>query len=120
MEGKAIAATLKNPEQAEDRNVFLPDMKPGEFAVIIRDWRYIRCGEDGQNAWRFQKGTYQFISSEKVNGKHSLRSRQGLKRGKFLQPQRGRPWMEMPEYQKRYPTFQKLKPSWNPPKRGKK
>lgn len=40
--------------------------------------------------------------------------------GKVLQPQRGTPWMEMPEYQKLYPNFQKLKPSWDPPRGGKK
>ena len=40
--------------------------------------------------------------------------------GKVLQPQRGTPWMEMPEYQKLYPTFQELKPSWNPPGKGRK
>ena len=40
--------------------------------------------------------------------------------GKVLQPQRGTPWMEMPEYQKLYPTFQKLKPTWSPPSENKK
>jgi arylsulfatase A-like enzyme len=40
--------------------------------------------------------------------------------GKVLQPQRGRPWMEMPEYQKLYPTFKKLKPTWIPPREGEK
>lgn len=40
--------------------------------------------------------------------------------GKVIQPQRGKPWMDMPEYQKLYPTFQKLKPTWKPPGKGKK
>ena len=40
--------------------------------------------------------------------------------GKVIQAQRGTPWMEMEEYQKLYPTFQKLKPSWKPPGKGKK
>ena len=39
--------------------------------------------------------------------------------GKVIQPQRGTPWMEMAEYQRLYPTFQKLKPSWRPPGKGK-
>lgn len=39
--------------------------------------------------------------------------------GKVIQPQRGTPWMEMPEYQKLYPTFQNLKPTWNPPGKGR-
>lgn len=40
--------------------------------------------------------------------------------GKVIQPQRGTPWMEMPEYQELYPTFQKLKPTWKPPGQGRK
>ena len=40
--------------------------------------------------------------------------------GKVIQPQRGTPWMEMEDYQKLYPTFQKLKPSWRPPGKAKK
>mgnify|MGYP001823069525 CR=1 FL=1 len=39
--------------------------------------------------------------------------------GKVIQPQRGTPWMEMTEYQELYPTFQKLKPTWKPPGKGK-
>ncbi|MFT5469366.1 MAG: arylsulfatase A-like enzyme [Verrucomicrobiales bacterium] len=47
LEGESLAATLADPAAAEDRNVYLPYMKPGEYAVINRDWRYIRYGEDG-------------------------------------------------------------------------
>ena len=39
--------------------------------------------------------------------------------GKVIQPQRGTPWMEMEEYRKLYPTFQKLNPSWKAPGKGK-
>ncbi|WP_338690828.1 sulfatase-like hydrolase/transferase [Haloferula helveola] len=39
--------------------------------------------------------------------------------GTVIQPQRGTPWMAMPEYQKLYPTFQKLKSSWELPGKGK-
>ena len=35
--------------------------------------------------------------------------------GKVIQPQRGKPWFEMEEYQKHYETFMKLNPRWNPP-----
>ena len=41
--------------------------------------------------------------------------------GRVIQPQRGAPWFDMPEYHAHYETFQKLKPSWTPPdKSGKK
>ena len=51
LEGQSIASTLANPESAVDRNVLLPHMNPGEFAVINRDWRYIRYGEDGEELY---------------------------------------------------------------------
>ena len=31
--------------------MFLPYMTPGEYAVINRDWRYIRYGEDGEELY---------------------------------------------------------------------
>jgi hypothetical protein len=40
--------------------------------------------------------------------------------GKVLQPQRSEKWEEMPEYRKLFPTFQKLKPTWEPPSGSKK
>ncbi len=60
LEGRSIAATLKNPAQASDRNVFLPHMKPGEFAVINRDWRYICYGEDGEELYDVQNDPHEW------------------------------------------------------------
>ncbi len=51
LEGMSIAKTLADPETAQDRNVFLPHMNPGEYAVINRDWRYIRYGDDGEELY---------------------------------------------------------------------
>lgn len=51
LEGTSLATTLANPMDAKDRNVFLPYMNPGEYAVINRDWRYIRYGEDGEELY---------------------------------------------------------------------
>jgi len=51
LEGESLAKTLADPESANDRNVFLPHMNPGEYAVINRDWRYIRYGEDGEELY---------------------------------------------------------------------
>ncbi|MCP4811412.1 MAG: sulfatase-like hydrolase/transferase, partial [Planctomycetaceae bacterium] len=52
--GESLAKTLADPKSAEDRNVFLPHMNPGEYAVINRDWRYIRYGEDGEELYDLQ------------------------------------------------------------------
>ena len=45
LEGTSLAGTLKDPEQAKDRDVYLPFMMPGAYAVINRDWRYIRYAD---------------------------------------------------------------------------
>jgi len=55
LEGHPIAETLREPAKAKDRNVFLPHMNPGEYAVINRDWRYIRYGEDGEALYDLRK-----------------------------------------------------------------
>ena len=48
LEGESLASTLAKPEEAKDRDVYLPYMAPGEFAVINKDWRYITYGKDGE------------------------------------------------------------------------
>ena len=55
LEGASLADTLRKPDKAKDRSVFLPYMKPGEFAVINRDWRYIRYGEDGEELYDLRR-----------------------------------------------------------------
>ena len=54
LEGESLALTLSNPPGAKDRNVFLPHMNPGEYAIINRDWRYIRYGEDGEELYNLR------------------------------------------------------------------
>ena len=54
LEGTSIAATLADPSSAVDRSVFLPHMNPNEYAIINRDWRYIRYGEDGEELYDVQ------------------------------------------------------------------
>lgn len=54
LEGESLAATLRQPESAVDRNVFLPHMNPGEYAIINREWRYISYGEDGDELYDLQ------------------------------------------------------------------
>lgn len=51
LEGASLASTLKNPSVATDRNVFLPHMHPGEYAIMNRHWRYICYGDDGEELY---------------------------------------------------------------------
>jgi len=46
---------LENPALAEDRVVLLPGMKPGEYAIINRDWRYIRYADDTEELYNVRK-----------------------------------------------------------------
>jgi len=55
LEGKSLAKTLTDPKSAEDRHVLLPHMNPGEYAIINRQWRYIRYGEDGEELYDVQR-----------------------------------------------------------------
>lgn len=51
LEGTSLASTLENPEVAKDRDVYLPYMAPGEYAIINKDWRYITYGDDGEELY---------------------------------------------------------------------
>ncbi|MBG86337.1 MAG: hypothetical protein CMO80_05485 [Verrucomicrobiales bacterium] len=50
LEGQSLVSTLADPASAKDRNIYLPYMSPGEYAVINRDWRYIRY-HDGEELY---------------------------------------------------------------------
>ncbi|MEM9368216.1 MAG: sulfatase [Planctomycetota bacterium] len=54
LEGTSLATTLRDPTSADDRDVFLPYMTPGEYAIINRQWRYIRYGDDGEELYDVQ------------------------------------------------------------------
>ena len=60
LEGTSLVSTLKDPANASDRNVFLPHMRPGEFAIMNREWRYIRYGDDGEELYQVQKDPHEW------------------------------------------------------------
>jgi iduronate 2-sulfatase len=60
LEGESLAKTLAEPRSARDRNVFLPHMNRGEYAIINRDWRYIRYGEDGEELYDLQDDPHEW------------------------------------------------------------
>jgi len=55
LEGESLETTLSNPSTATDRDVFLPYMAPGEYAIFNRDWRYIRYGDDGEELYNLRE-----------------------------------------------------------------
>lgn len=45
LEGESLAATLRNPGGAKDRNVLICDVRPGGYAIVNRQWRYIHYAD---------------------------------------------------------------------------
>ena len=54
LEGVSLAATLKNPDQAKDRDVYLPYTEPNGYAVINKEWRYIKYPDDSEELYAVQ------------------------------------------------------------------
>ena len=55
LEGVSQAAALKNPAHAADRNVFIPYIEPGSYAVTNKNWRYIRYSDDTEELYNLAK-----------------------------------------------------------------
>ena len=55
LEGTSIAATLADPNNAKDREVYLPHMFPESFAIMNREWRYIRYKDGSEELYNVQK-----------------------------------------------------------------
>ena len=45
LEGQSLASTLQRPDQAKDRNVLICDVKPGGYAIVNRQWRYVHYAD---------------------------------------------------------------------------
>jgi arylsulfatase A-like enzyme len=88
LEGKSLAATLAKPASAKDRNVYLPYMAPGEYAIINRDWRYIRYGDNGEELYDLKSDPNEWTNLAS-NGKYAARKKQLQQSApkKFAKPQ---------------------------------
>jgi len=51
LEGRSLAGALADPPSARDRNVFLPGMEPGSYAIINRNWHYIHYNDDTEELY---------------------------------------------------------------------
>ena len=54
-DGVSLVSVLKDPASARDRDILLPGMKPQEYAIINRDWRYIRYADGGEELYDLRK-----------------------------------------------------------------
>jgi arylsulfatase A-like enzyme len=69
-DGVSLAPVLKDPARAKDRDVFLPGMRPAEYAVMNQNWRYIRYADGTEelysvrqdpNEWDNLAGNPEFV-----------------------------------------------------------
>lgn len=44
-DGISLVSMLGKPQTAKDRDVYLPGMKPNEYAIMNQNWRYIRYAD---------------------------------------------------------------------------
>ncbi len=55
LEGTSLANTLHDPGQATDRDVYLPYLDPGGYAIINRQWRYIHYSDETEELYNVSK-----------------------------------------------------------------
>jgi arylsulfatase A-like enzyme len=45
LDGVSLASVLHHPAESQDRDILLPGMQPGEYAMMNQQWRYIRYAD---------------------------------------------------------------------------
>ena len=135
VDGESIAALFDG--ETPKRNHPIPFMTKGT-ALIDGNIKLLQIGRGKGATWSLfdlekDPGEENDISKEQPEKFEALKAKaeelsasvlassegKDYPEGKVIQPQRCTPWMEMEEYQRLYPTFQKLKPAWKPPGKGK-
>lgn len=78
LEGRSLSTTLKEPGTAADRNVYLPYLEPGGYAIINQNWRYIHYSDDTEELYNVQDDPNEWTnladSSEYDNVRQQLRA----------------------------------------------
>ena len=62
LDGISIAKTLRDPASAKDRSVLLPHMERGAYAIINRDWRYIRYKDGTEELYNLSKDPNEWLN----------------------------------------------------------
>jgi arylsulfatase A-like enzyme len=75
LEGTSLAGTLKNPAQAEDRDVYLPYTMPGAYAIINKNWRYIRYADNTEELYNVQADPNEWTNQAGRPGFETIKTR---------------------------------------------
>ncbi len=60
LEGKSLAGMLRTPAKATDRDVYLPYLDPGGYAIINQKWRYIHYSDDTEELYDVQNDPHEW------------------------------------------------------------
>ena len=60
LDGTSLAGTLRDPSTARDRNVLLPYLDPGGYAVINQTWRYIHYSDGTEELYNVKKDPHEW------------------------------------------------------------
>jgi arylsulfatase A-like enzyme len=60
LDGTSLAGMLSDPSTARDRNVLLPYLTPGGYAIINQDWRYIHYDDDTEDLYNVKKDPHEW------------------------------------------------------------
>ena len=55
LEGRSLVRTLREPSAAIDRNVYVPYLDPGGYAVVNQQWRYIHYSDDTEELYDLRR-----------------------------------------------------------------
>lgn len=59
-DGVSLADALARPQGLKDRDVLLPGVEPGSYAVINRDWRYIHYADGGEELYDVRRDPHEW------------------------------------------------------------
>jgi arylsulfatase A-like enzyme len=60
LEGTSLVSALTEPSEAADRNVYLPYLDPGGYAIMNRQWRYIHYSDDTEELYNVRKDPHEW------------------------------------------------------------
>ena len=60
LEGKSLAGMLRTPAKATDRDVYLPYLDPGGYAIINQKWRYIHYSDGTEELYDVQNDPHEW------------------------------------------------------------
>ena len=62
LDGTSIASTIYDPSTATDRNVLLPYLDPGGYAVINDTWRYIHYSDESEELYHVKNDPHEWTN----------------------------------------------------------